>query len=89
MERFQGSQRDVIVYALGVSHRYQLDFLTATTFTDTEGTPIDRKLNVALTRARKQMIIVGDTDVLRHVSLFRQLISNYAVSLPPTCRFPS
>ncbi len=89
VERFQGSQRDVIVYALGVSHRYQLDFLTATTFTDTEGTPIDRKLNVALTRARKQMIIVGDPDVLRHVPLFRQLISNYAVSLPPTCRFPS
>jgi len=79
VERFQGSQRDVIIYALGVSHRYQLDFLTATTFTDEEGTPIDRKLNVALTRARKQMIVVGQPDILSHVPLFRQLISDYAV----------
>ena len=79
VERFQGSQRDVIIYALGVSHRYQLDFLTATTFTDTNGTAIDRKLNVALTRARRQMIIVGQPDVLNHVPLFRQLINDYAM----------
>ena len=89
VERYQGSQRDVIIYDVGVSRQYQLDFLTASTFTDDEGQTVDRKLNVALTRARKQMIIVGDPDVLRHVPLFRQLISNYAVSLPPTCRFPS
>ena len=81
VERFQGSQRDVIIYALGVTHRYQLDFLTATTFTDEDGTPIDRKLNVALTRARKQMIIVGQSDILSHVSIFRQLISDYAICL--------
>ena len=79
VERFQGSQRDVIIYALGVSHRYQLDFLTATTFTDANGTAIDRKLNVALMRARKQMIIVGQPDILNHVPLFRQLISDYAM----------
>ena len=78
VERFQGSQRDVIIYALGVEHRYQLDFLTATTFADENGTPIDRKLNVALTRARKQMIIVGRPDILSHVPLFQELISEYA-----------
>ena len=79
VERFQGSQRDVIIYALGVNHRYQLDFLTATTFSDEDGTPIDRKLNVALTRARKQIIIVGESAILSHVPLFDQLISEYAV----------
>lgn len=79
VERFQGSQRDVIIYALGVTRRYQLDFLTATTFTDVDGSPIDRKLNVALTRARKQMIIVGQPGILNHMPLFRQLISEYAV----------
>lgn len=79
VERFQGSQRDVIIYALGVTRRYQLDFLTATTFTDVDGSPIDRKLNVALTRARKQMIIVGQPDILNHIPLFRQLISEYAM----------
>ena len=80
VERFQGSQRDVIIYAFGVTHRYQLDFLMATTFNDADGTPIDRKLNVALTRARKQMIVVGRKDILSHVPLFRQLISEYDVT---------
>jgi superfamily I DNA and/or RNA helicase len=79
VERFQGSQRDVIIYALGVTYRYQLDFLTATTFTDADGTLIDRKLNVALTRARKQMIIVGRPDILNCVPLFKQLVQGYQV----------
>ena len=76
MERYQGSQRDVIIYDFAISHRYQLDFLTATTFTDDDGQLIDRKLNVALTRARRQMIIVGRPDLLSRVPLFRQLMQD-------------
>ena len=79
VERYQGSQRDIIIYSFGVTHRYQLDFLTATTFTDDDGTLIDRKLNVALTRARLQTIVVGRPDLLRHVPLFRQLMDDFAV----------
>ena len=77
VERYQGSQRDVIIFSFGVTHRFQLDFLTASTFADDDGTLVDRKLNVALTRARRQMIIVGQPDVLNHVTLFRQLIDSY------------
>ncbi|MCR4602618.1 MAG: ATP-binding protein [Prevotella sp.] len=77
VERYQGSQRDVIVYSFAISHRYQLDFLTATTFVDDDGTLVDRKLNVALTRARKQMIIIGRPDLLRNVPLFSQLMEAY------------
>mgnify|MGYP002623476231 CR=1 FL=1 len=80
VERYQGSQRDVIIYSFAVSHRYQLDFLTATTFTDEDGTLVDRKLNVALTRARRQMIITGRPDLLRSVPLFRQLIDGEKIS---------
>ena len=76
VERFQGSQRDVIIYSFAVSHLYQLDFLTASTYTDEHGHLIDRKLNVALTRARKQMIMVGSTHILRHNPLFNQLIQD-------------
>ena len=79
VERYQGSQRDVIIYSFSISHIYQLDFLTATTFEDEDGTVIDRKLNVALTRARKQMIITGCRDLLCRVPLFRQLVEDYAV----------
>ena len=78
VERYQGSQRDVIIYSFAVSRRFQLGFLTANTFFE-DGHPIDRKLNVALTRARRQMIMVGNPLILRHSPLFSQLISQYSV----------
>ena len=73
VERYQGSQRDVIIYSFAVNHRYQLDFLTANTFYE-DGRPIDRKLNVALTRARRQLILVGREPILRQVPLFADLL---------------
>ena len=79
VERYQGSQRDVIIFSFTVTHDYQLDFLAANTFTDADGQEVDRKLNVALTRARCQMLMVGRAHVLRHNSLFCQLINQYAV----------
>ena len=63
VERYQGSQRDVIIYSFTIRNVGQLNFLTANTFT--EGTfQIDRKLNVAITRARKQLIMTGNPEVL-------------------------
>ena len=81
VERYQGSQRDVIIFDVGVTRQYQLDFLTASTFTDDEGQVVDRKLNVALTRARKQMLIVGRAEILRQNKLYCQLIDNFSVEL--------
>ena len=78
VERYQGSQRDVIIYDFGISRLYQLDFLTASTFVDDEGQVVDRKLNVALTRARRQMLMVGNTRILIHNALLRQLIDNFS-----------
>ncbi len=36
--------------------------------------PIDRKLNVAITRARKQLILTGNESTLRQNQLFAELI---------------
>lgn len=73
VERYQGSQRDVIIYSFTVQHTYQLDFLTGNCFMYS-GHTIDRKLNVALTRAKKQMIITGNEHILRHNAIFGRLI---------------
>lgn len=81
VERYQGSQRDVIVYSFAVTHSYQLDFLTANTFTENDR-PIDRKLNVAMTRARKQLIMTGRAELLRHVPLFSEIIAQYSLGHP-------
>lgn len=79
VERYQGSQRDVIIYSFTVQHDYQLDFLTANCIVE-DGMIIDRKLNVALTRARKQLLITGCAAVLQHNPLFAELIKRYVVS---------
>lgn len=77
VERYQGSQRDVIIYAFAVNDESQLQFLTATCFED-DGRVIDRKLNVAMTRARKQLLMTGKAEILRQNAIFAALIARYA-----------
>lgn len=80
VERYQGSQRDVIIFSTVVTHRYQLNFLCANTFEEPDAEKpaasvvIDRKLNVALTRARCRMIITGHEPTLRQDPLYCDLI---------------
>ncbi len=78
VERYQGSQRDVIIYSFTVQRRSQLAFLTANCFTE-NGRTIDRKLNVALTRARRQMIMTGNVEVLKENALFAELIRRFRI----------
>ncbi|MBM6992580.1 MAG: DNA helicase, partial [Prevotella sp.] len=73
VERYQGSQRDVIIYSFTIQQRYQLDFLTANSFEE-NGHLIDRKLNVALTRARRQIILTGHPETLSHSPVFNKLM---------------
>lgn len=74
VERYQGSQRRYIIYGFTVSHRYQLNFLTGTNFTDTEGSEIDRKLNVAMTRAMEHLYIIGNPRILENNKIYSELI---------------
>lgn len=74
VERYQGSQRKYIVYGFTAKHPRQLKFLTDNTFTDIDGTVVDRKLNVALTRAREYMVLTGNASLLRAEPVFAALI---------------
>ncbi len=72
VERFQGSERDVIIYSFCVNRAYQLKFLA--NLTEENGVQIDRKLNVALTRARKQMFITGVPQLLEQNPIYSRLL---------------
>ena len=67
------SQRDTIIYGFTVQRHAQLDFLTEHTFTE-DGMTIDRKLNVAMTRAREHLYLVGHAPLLAHIATFAALI---------------
>lgn len=72
VERFQGSERDVIIYSFCVNYPYQLKFLS--NLTEEEGVWIDRKLNVALTRARRQMFVTGVPELLNQNPIYASLM---------------
>ncbi|MCR5512131.1 MAG: hypothetical protein K6F43_01035 [Prevotella sp.] len=78
VERYQGSQRDVIIYTTGVQNPAELDFLTSNCFEE-NGDTVDRKLNVAMTRARKQLIMIGNAPLLRQNAIFSDLIARYSI----------
>lgn len=74
VERFQGSQCDVIIYSFCIKTRSQL--LALPNLTEENGVRIDRKLNVALTRARKKLYIVGNKALLAQDSIYSRLIDH-------------
>lgn len=73
VERFQGSERDVIIYSFCINYPYQLRFLS--NLTEEDGVLIDRKLNVALTRARKQMFLTGAPELLKRNPIYESLLN--------------
>ncbi len=72
VERFQGSQRQYIIYCTTVKRLSQLNFLTDNRFED-NGTLIDRKLNVALTRTQSHTIIVCNKRLICRDPIYKQL----------------
>ena len=73
VERYQGSQRDIIIFSTTISQPYQLQILSVPTRL-TNGEIIDRKLNVAITRAKKQLFIIGNAHLLSQNPIYQKLI---------------
>ena len=75
VERYQGSQCENIVYGFTIKKYYQLNFLTSNQYVDkNSGEIIDRKLNVAMTRAMKHLVMIGDARLLRENIIFYKLM---------------
>lgn len=73
VERYQGSQRDYIIYGFTIQQPYQLNFLTNNVFEE-DGLIIDRKLNVAMTRARLNLVLIGNPVLLNENFTFYKLM---------------
>lgn len=72
VERLQGGQKDYIIFSTTISQYYQLDTLSEPV--EIEGQNVDRKLNVAITRARMQLYVVGNESLLRMSDIYGKLI---------------
>lgn len=76
VERYQGSSRDIIIISLCLNSAAQLRTLVSN---NSEG--IDRR-NVAITRARHHLIILGNKELMQVNSTYKLLIDECtAVSL--------
>lgn len=71
VERFQGSERELIIISLAIHNEFHMRGIES--LAKIEGELMDRKLNVALTRAKKQCIILGCPTALRIDSPYARL----------------
>jgi hypothetical protein len=79
VECYQGSQRDLIIYGTTIHSPHAVGLLSQPVVVD--GTLVDRKLNVAITRARQQFVLVGNRQVLTNSpiygGLWQKMVSLY------------
>lgn len=81
VERYQGGERDTIIISFAVSHSSLLSAIQSLS-TDLM---VDKKLNVALTRAQQRLIILGNEAVLsqsQHFQDFFQYLRKQAALHP-------
>lgn len=71
VERYQGGARDIIIMSCAVNNSRYLERISSL---NTEG--IDRKLNVAVTRARQQFLLIGVEQVLMQSKAYKAIITS-------------
>ncbi len=70
VERYQGSERDVIILSMSLNYPAMLQNLQS--FNADKS--VDRKLNVALSRTREQLVLLGNEAILRKGKFYERLL---------------
>lgn len=73
VERFQGAAKDIVILSLCLNGKHQLANLVSLS---AEG--VDRKFNVALTRARQHLVVLGNPDILKLDERYKAFMDMYA-----------
>ena len=73
VERYQGGARDIILISLCLNNTNQLSSLVSLS---EEG--VDRKLNVALTRARQHLVVLGNAEILQQNAIYKNLMESFS-----------
>lgn len=78
VERYQGGERPVILFSTVITSTNQADWISATCYdddnADESNLPVDRKLNVAITRAQERFYLVGCECVLNRLRAYGDLL---------------
>jgi superfamily I DNA and/or RNA helicase len=82
VERFQGSENDIIIVSLAVYHAAQMHTLQSIgRFKwEEEEIEVDRKLLVTLSRAKQQVILLGHAPALQSSVHYRKVLSEMTQS---------
>jgi DNA replication ATP-dependent helicase Dna2 len=72
VERFQGSEKEIILLVLALRSSAQLENIQS--LVEIDGQLIDRKLNVAITRAKQRLIVIGNKAILSESGIYSELI---------------
>ena len=79
VERYQGGERPVIIFSTVITSAEQADWISAKRYDDDDDgdeldVEIDRKLNVAVTRAQERFYLVGNERVLNNLRAYGELL---------------
>ena len=69
VERYQGGARDLVILSLCLNRKTQLKSVVSLS---DQG--VDRKFNVALTRARERVVVIGEKEILEGVVAYQAFI---------------
>ncbi|XP_058462703.1 DNA replication ATP-dependent helicase/nuclease DNA2 isoform X2 [Malaya genurostris] len=76
VDQYQGKDKDVILYSCTRSSNPDMPNQTDTTTSDYEILQDNRRLTVAITRAKKKLIIIGDAQSLEAYAPFKNLFQS-------------